>query len=154
MGAFLWGLGVVYLLNRFKLKSKGNSRQNSILKHLEFYENQLIDMKIRLDALQMSQAPSFYEDLGTKREQFPERERVKGREERRYRERTSKIDLGNIVENILGLITKKPTTSRDIQITIGKTREHTSRVLKRLYDEGYAQRNTSKSTPTNLISFR
>lgn len=152
MGAFLWGLAVVYLINRFKPKSKGKNRQDSILKHLEFYENQLIDMKIRLDALQMSEAPSFYEDSGAKREQFPERERVKEREERKHRERTSRIDLGDIVKNILGLITKKPTTSRDIQITIDKTREHTSRVLKRLYDEGYVQRNIETKPFTYSIT--
>lgn len=152
MGAFLWGLAVVYLLNRFKPKLKGKGRQDSILKHLEFYENQLIDMKIRLDALQMGEKSSFYEDSGVKREQFPERARIKEREEKKHRERTSKIDLRDIVENILGLITKKPMTSRDIQITIGKTREHTSRVLKRLYDEGYVQRNIETKPFTYSIT--
>ena len=32
-------------------------------------------------------------------------------------------------------------TSRDIQITIGRTREHTSRLMKKLSDDGLVQRH-------------
>ncbi len=46
-----------------------------------------------------------------------------------------------VAEHVLGLITAKEMTSRDIQITIGRSREHTSRLMKRLFEEGYVQRN-------------
>jgi len=32
-------------------------------------------------------------------------------------------------------------TSRDIQITLGRTREHTSRMLKKLFEEGLVERD-------------
>ena len=34
-------------------------------------------------------------------------------------------------------------TSRDIQITVGRTREHTSRLMKKLFEDGLVERNTN-----------
>ena len=42
---------------------------------------------------------------------------------------------------VLRLITNKAMTSRDIQITIKKSREHTSRLMKKLFESGLVQRN-------------
>ena len=53
----------------------------------------------------------------------------------------SKIDYNNPTDYVLHLITDKAMTSRDIQITLKKSREHTSRLLKKLFDDGLVQRN-------------
>ena len=43
---------------------------------------------------------------------------------------------------VLQLITNKAMTSRDIQITTKRSREHTSRLMKKLFESGLVQRNT------------
>ena len=47
----------------------------------------------------------------------------------------------DVIDAILHTITDKSMTSRDIQITIGRTREHTSRLMKKLSDDGFLQRH-------------
>ena len=47
----------------------------------------------------------------------------------------------NPVDYVLHLITNDIITSRDIQVTMGKSREHTSRLLKKMYEDGYLQRD-------------
>jgi len=43
-------------------------------------------------------------------------------------------------------------TSRDIQITLGRSREHTSRLMKKLFEDGYVKRNTSSKPYTYSIT--
>ena len=52
------------------------------------------------------------------------------------------MSSGDIVEAVLRLITDRSRTSRDIQITLGK-REHISRTMKKMSDDGLVQRNTN-----------
>jgi CTP-dependent riboflavin kinase len=53
---------------------------------------------------------------------------------------------------VLHLITDKAMTSRDIQITLKRSREHTSRLMKKLFDDGYVKRNTSTKPYTYSIT--
>jgi predicted transcriptional regulator len=72
-----------------------------------------------------------------------------------------KVDSTPIIQNVipsnpinyvLHLITSKAMTSRDIQITLKKSREHTSRLMKKLFEEGYVQRNTESKPYTYSIT--
>ena len=47
------------------------------------------------------------------------------------------------VEYILKKLESKSLTTREIQQCIGRTREHTSRLMKKLYDDKYVDRDTS-----------
>jgi len=58
-------------------------------------------------------------------------------------ERAPNMSSDNIVEAVLRLITNKSRTSRDIQITLGKSREHISRTMKKMTDDGLVERNTN-----------
>jgi hypothetical protein len=66
--------------------------------------------------------------------------------------RMPNMGFEGIAEHVLGLITTKEMTSRDIQITIGRSREHTSRLMKRLFEEGYVQRNNKTKPFTYQIT--
>src|ERR1043166_1257458 len=44
---------------------------------------------------------------------------------------------------ILRLLQEAPRTAREIQYNVGKTREHISRLMKKLHDEGLVDRNMS-----------
>ncbi|MDE0266825.1 MAG: winged helix DNA-binding protein [Thaumarchaeota archaeon] len=138
---------------------------------LEYYERQLIDLKIRLDAVEMvrgeaakagdgsgdeavsrlaaalselvSREPAAAEEEGVAAEELHAEGRGEGlagggggtvpkTEFRAY---------PNPVDYVLHLITNDIITSRDIQVTMGKSREHTSRLLKKMYEDGYLQRD-------------
>jgi len=43
-------------------------------------------------------------------------------------------------------------TSRDIQITLKRSREHTSRLMKKLFEDGYVERNTETKPYTYSIT--
>ena len=48
------------------------------------------------------------------------------------------------VEHVLKLITQKPMTSRDIEMTFGsRSREHVSRLMKKLFEDGLVYRDTA-----------
>ena len=62
------------------------------------------------------------------------------------------MDHGNTVDYVLGLITNKAMTSRDIQMASHRSREHTARLMKKLFQEGYVQRNTKTKPYTYSIT--
>ena len=62
------------------------------------------------------------------------------------------MNFGNATDYVLRLITEKPMTSRDIQITIGRTREHTSRMMKKLFEDGLVERNMQTKPFTYYIT--
>jgi len=47
----------------------------------------------------------------------------------------------NTVSSILNLLSRSPMTAREIQVNTKKTREHTSRLMKRLYNESLVTRD-------------
>ena len=44
---------------------------------------------------------------------------------------------------VLEKITQGPMTSRDIEVMFGKSREHVSRLMKKLFDDGFVGRDDS-----------
>ena len=64
----------------------------------------------------------------------------------------SNIDHTSPTDYVLHLITNKAMTSRDIQITLKKSREHTSRLMKKLFEDGYVERNTETKPYTYSIT--
>ena len=57
-------------------------------------------------------------------------------------QRAPNMGYQNATDYVLRLITDKSMTSRDIQITLGRSREHTSRLMKKLFDDGYVKRSS------------
>ena len=62
------------------------------------------------------------------------------------------MDHTNPTDYVLHLITDKAMTSRDIQITLKRSREHTSRLMKRLFEDGFVQRNIETKPYTYSIT--
>jgi len=165
--AFLVGIGglIVY----YKIKPMIKINQNTDVtqtERLEYYERQLIDMKIRLDALEIEGGDSKPVDSNLELKQFLEKlakNEVKEihietkkpeivKEEVENTKFEPKIDQNNPTDYVLHLITHKPMTSRDIQITLKRSREHTSRLMKKLFEDGLVKRNTESKPYTYSIS--
>lgn len=168
--AFVIGLVALYSYYKIRpfIKSKSEMIDSSQLERLEYYEKQLIDMKIRLDSMEMQGVEQKNEDSNLEIKQFleklsknqqvienpiisPKMTEVMNKEESRTN-RMPNLDHNNATDYVLHLITDKAMTSRDIQITLKRSREHTSRLMKKLYDDGYVKRNTSTKPYTYSIT--
>jgi len=152
--AFISGLFAIVIYNKVKPLIKNESEQiKAYTDRLQYYENQLIDMKIRMDSLELDSDENTL-DLPIK----VERKHAKvGHEENQAqeeppKERMRNMNFGSATDYVLKLITEKPMTSRDIQITIGRTREHTSRMMKKLFEEGFVERNMKTKPFTYYIT--
>ena len=164
-------IGLVGLYSYYKIrpfiKTKSEVIDSSQLERLEYYERQLIDMKIRLDAIEIQGFEQKTEDPNLELKQFLEKlaknNQVVGKpieslkteimnEEEPVSIRMPNLDHNNATDYVLHLITNKAMTSRDIQITLKRSREHTSRLMKKLFEDGYVQRNTNTKPYTYSIT--
>ncbi len=179
--AFLAGLLALFAyfwLRTMARESGLGSKSGEITgsERLEYYERQLIDLKIRLDAVEMgrgeaaragdgsgdeavsklaaalselvSREPAAAAAVAAEEEGVAAEElHAEGRGEDLAGgdgETVPKTEFRaypNPVDYVLHLITNDIITSRDIQVTMGKSREHTSRLLKKMYEDGYLQRD-------------
>jgi len=153
--SFIGGLAAVTIYNKVKPRLVSESESAKILtERLQYYENLLIDMKIRLDSMEMTQEPQEIPQAQIQRpkEQKVHQEPIVVTKEEKPKERTQNMQFGNATDYVLRLITEKPMTSRDIQVTIGRTREHTSRMLKKLFEESLVERDMSTKPFTYKIT--
>ncbi len=166
--AFLVGLGGLFLYYKLRPMIKPKETIDaSQAQRLEYYERQLIDMKIRLDSLEIQELEGKSEDPNLELKQFLEKlaknevEEKPGEsvvrakivpEEPQITSRMPNLDHNNATDYVLHLITSKAMTSRDIQITLKRSREHTSRLMKKLFEDGYVKRNTDSKPYTYSIS--
>ena len=157
--AFLIGLGGLYFFFKIRpfIKSSSDVTDPTQVERLEYYERQLSDMKIRLDSLEIQgveenpidpnlELKQFIEKLVETKEPEKQIEVIK-EPEIVLEKQISTPNLSNIehvspIDYVLQLITNKAMTSRDIQITTKRSREHTSRLMKKLFESGLVQRNT------------
>ena len=168
--AFLIGLIGLYGYYKVRpfIKSRNEMGDVSQSERLEYYERQLIDMKIRLDALEIQGIDQNVEDPNVELKSFLEKLAKNEIQEKLTTqeiiepevviEKASStpevIEIGysNPTNHVLHLITNKSMTSRDIQITLKKSREHTSRLMKKLFEDGLVQRNTETKPYTYSIT--
>ncbi|MDH3617583.1 MAG: MarR family transcriptional regulator [Nitrosopumilus sp.] len=166
--AFLVGLGGLFAYFKLRPMIKTNETTNtSQAERLEYYERQLIDMKIRLDSLEIQGVEEKPVDQNLELKQFLEKlakNESKGKtiepvvkseivpERPQNITRMPNLDHNNATDYVLQLITNKAMTSRDIQITLKRSREHTSRLMKKLFEDGYVQRNTESKPYSYSIS--
>ena len=144
------GLFSLFAYLKIRQISGSNAQNKAEMERLEFYERQLIDMKIRLDAIDIesiSNTPEIPRNFAGFEDRIHQSvPTATVREEKSVPvttqpRRTPNMSLDNTVEVVLGLITDRSMTSRDIQITLGKSREHISRTMKKLFEDGYVERN-------------
>ena len=144
------GLFSLFAYLKIRQISGFNAQNKADMERLEFYERQIIDMKIRLDSIDIEnisntpEIPRNFAGFEDKIHQSVPTATV--REEKSVPtttqpRRSPNMSLDNTVEVVLGLITDRTMTSRDIQVTLGKSREHISRTMKKLFEDGYVERN-------------
>ena len=156
--AFIGGVVTLYLSTKLRSSPNPTIPGPASINRLEYYENQLIDMKIRLDAMELdtenSEMPNFdkvNEELAKPQKRKQEAGSIEIKSQGIAR--IPNMSFKDSIEHVLKLITKKPMTSRDIEVTFGgRSREHVSRLMKKLYDDGFVERNTTKRPYTYSIT--
>ncbi len=161
--AFVVGILALLIYNKLKpyVNLKPKNQDPGHLERLEYYERQLIDMKIRLDALDIADLSIKPDELSGEYRGMEEKV-VKMSQEKLVKKveitdivngkRMPNLGYNDATSHVLRLITDKSMTSRDIQITIGRTREHTSRLMKKLFEDGFVKRNTDTKPFTYSIT--
>ena len=156
--AFIGGVVTLYLSTKVRSSANPTIPSPTSINRLEYYENQLIDMKIRLDAMELdtenSELPNFNK-VNEELERPQKGEWVDGSAETKSPEtkRIPNMSFEDSIEHVLKLITKKPMTSRDIEVTFGgRSREHVSRLMKKLFDDGFVERDKTKRPYTYSIT--
>lgn len=160
IAAFLVGVLGLYLFYKIKpyVNIKPSKTDPSYLERLEYYERQLIDMKIRLDALSLEEArqkDSVLIPTGRIAAHFrtdDEKPQTMEREKDTSDKRLPNMGYDVATEFVLELITEKPMTSRDIQMALGRSREHTARLMKKLFGDGFVVRNTNSKPYTYSLT--
>jgi CRP-like cAMP-binding protein len=134
-------------------------------KRLEKYENAIADLRVRLDimesrghnhAVTQQLRPAPVKPLITARDISQDQSQPSFYAYHGFKkvEPVSEIDdipnsfdaQNGTTEYVLKLLNEKSMTSREVQQAIGRSREHTSRLMKRLYEYRLISRNT-KSKP-------
>ena len=152
--AFISGLFAIMIYNKVKPLIKSESEQiKSYIDRLQYYENQLIGIRIRMDSLELDKDESVPNiPIRSERKYTKEEDEVMQVQEEPQKERMRNMNFGSATDYVLKLITEKTMTSRDIQITIGRTREHTARMMKKLFEEGFVERNMKTKPFTYYIT--
>jgi len=157
---FLAGAVALFLYSKLRLIGSLQNNNPSDNQRLEYYEKQFIDMKIRLDALNLDNEEPLGEDEMVKiQSEMVKSPSRKGRRSRAMVEkrvpvsRIPNMSSEDSVKHVLKLITKKPMTSRDIEVTFGgRSREHVSRLMKKLFDDGLVERDATNRPYTYSIT--
>ena len=157
--AFLGGLVTLYLYTKLRRGNVMERLNPTNFERIDFYEKELIDMKIRMDTMVLEGESYTKPDLGKKTGQVFEKPHVSNEYKPRFvakpsaTSRTPNMSFENSIEHVLGLITKRPMTSRDIEVTFGgRSREHVSRLMKKLFRDGYVDRNTASRPYAYMIT--
>ena len=159
--AGVFGVFFYYKLKRYVNLGRKNA-DPAHLERLEYYERQLIEMKIRLDALDVTE-PEVNSEVARDEvikavqkiarnveENRPEEKIAETRPKRQ--ETVTNAGYLDITDYVLRLITERPMTSRDVQIAVKRTREHASRLMKKLFEDGFVNRHTETKPYTYSIT--
>ena len=145
--AFLSGLVTLYLYGKTRSVGVSEKIAPTNVERIDYYEKELIDMKIRLDTMELDGETFTKPDLPTKKVKSFDVPEVEEPEfvapKPKASPRVPNMSFEDSVTFVLKKITEGPMTSRDIEVTFGKSREHVSRLMKKLFEDGFVGRDTA-----------
>jgi len=145
--AFIGGVVTLYLSTKLRSSASPTIPAPTSINRLEYYENQLIDMKIRLDVMELDGESFASSDLPKKKIKTLEKPEMEKQEfvvpKPNTSPRVPNMSFEDSLTRVLKLITDGPMTSRDVEVTFGKSREHVSRLMKKLFEDNFVGRDTS-----------
>jgi len=145
--AFLSGLVTLYLYNKTRSVGVLEKIAPTNSERVDYYEKELIDMKIRLDTMELDGESFTSSDLPKKKVKSLENPEMEKQEfvvpKPNTTPRVPNMSFEDSLTHVLKLITNGPMTSRDVEVTFGKSREHVSRLMKKLFEGDFVSRDAS-----------
>ena len=141
--AYIVGIVSVMIFNRLKSPLGTREAIAEYSQRIREYEDMLVDLRIRLDTMEIragepSQSISQHvSDIGHKPTTI---------------RRTLEQEGAGMVDYVLKLLIEGPKTSRQIEGLIGRSREHTARLMKKLFEMGYVTRDMASKPYTYAIT--
>jgi hypothetical protein len=154
-------LGMVSMMVYTRLKTKFEDRQykaNEVVVEavvLEYtrrlcdYDKAISQLRAKVDIMEMRAQP--YES-GSERPSQPQPHVAPVSEPVTITQHAAiEREVNGTTDYILKLLVERPRTSREVQLAIGRTREHTARLMKKLHDLGFVSRDiTTKPFRYNI----
>src|SRR5690242_17081539 len=111
--AFVLGIVAIVVYNKVKpLIRTDSDLLKSYTERLQYYENQLIDMKIRIDSAELLKDVEEVEaPIPKPKEMRVNKQETISSQEEKPKERMHNMNFGNATDYVLRLITEKPMTS-------------------------------------------
>ncbi len=165
--AFLTGMVTVMVYGRVKsalvdrhYKADGAVVEAVVLEYtrrLRDYDKMIADLRAKIDIMEARsqstpQAVTMSQLQQTSQQQQPHvaavSEPVTLTQQQQHAHAATAIADGKEGNNgttdyILKLLAEKPRTSREVQLAVGRTREHTARLMKKLHDSGLVSRDVN-----------
>ena len=157
--SFFSGVAIILSYKAVKFFRHNNSSlKNAIIDNrikqyadkLHVYDKAIADLKVKVDMLEMSERSHLISrDIESKKEDSGRDIGMISQNSVIIEESTEKPTQPqthtylDTLEEILLLLREKPMTTRHIQERVGKSREHTSRIMNGLYHSGFVMRDTS-----------
>lgn len=140
--AYIIGLLSITFFNRYKASTSQTVAQYE--SRFKEYEDMLVDMRVKLDTLELrSDVSQVSQEVGDVSDVNHKPKAV-----RRSLEQEGK----GLVDYVLKLLVEGPKSSRQIETVIGRSREHTARLMKKLFELGYVTRDTKTKPYTYAIT--
>jgi hypothetical protein len=160
--AFFAGMAGVTLYHRLVALTKKRAKSDQSVteavvmeysRRLRDYDKAIAELRTRMDIMELkSETPRhsvISQDMPTSREPQPHVARIT-EPPAITQHVTSAIDAdkqdgqNGTTDYILKMLAERPRTSREVQQAIGRTREHTSRLMKRLTESQFVTRDITK----------
>jgi predicted transcriptional regulator len=126
LGSYLIGFVLTLLILRYLATRKEEERSKD---ERDYYEKALLDIMIRLNILELRMKERLIsQQISQNITEYHKSDEVKS-------------DIDNIELKVLSLLRDGSKTSREIETSIKRSREHTARLMKILYDKGYVNRD-------------
>ena len=143
--AYIVGIVSVMIFNRLRPSFGTHEVEGEYTRHMKEYEGMLVDLRIRLDTLEIrtgeTSQPVSQQISDISHNTKPSNIR-----------RTLEQEGAGMVDYVLKLLVEGPKTSRQIEGLIGRSREHTARLMKKLFEMGYVTRDMATKPYTYAIT--
>lgn len=142
--AYVIGLLSITFFNKYRASASQTVAEYE--SRFKEYEDMLVDMRVKLDTLEIrgsSDASQVSHEIGDVSDANHKPKAI-----RRSLEQEGK----GLVDYVLKLLVEGPKTSRQIETVIGRSREHTARLMKKLFELGYVTRDTNTKPYTYAIT--
>ncbi|MFQ5940295.1 MAG: hypothetical protein ACE5KA_01150 [Nitrososphaerales archaeon] len=139
--AYVVGLISVIVFNRYRPTTSHVAPDYE--SRFRAYEEMLVDMRIRVDTLELRATEGAASQVSHASQVSQESHDQAISDKPKTVRRSFEQEGTQLVDYVLKLLADGPRTSRQIESVIGRSREHTARLMKKLFDLGYVTRDTT-----------